>query len=282
METPLVPQELSGGTRKLLTVGVFLVFTFVLITVCLTIWYGFGEYHGGFVIVAISTIILLVCTGVLINLMRQDKLEDKVKYVTLAQSLGLILLSASLFAVIFGPTAAATYSVGGSVSGLQSAGLELTNDVDKQVVSQFDTSCGPWTFPKKFSDGAQWRMVISKQPSDAECVIMSGGTGSVKGKDSTAIRVVCTVKYTIGGNVGGLPNPATEPVILQQVGGGGRDSVSVSANGPFVFPTAVPPQTQYQVTVQTNPRGMTCTVTSGTGTVTNQPITNVMVTCSNG
>jgi hypothetical protein len=278
METPLVPNELSSGTRKLLSVGTFVVFAFVLVTVCLTVWYGVQEYHGGFVIVAISTIILLVCTGVLINLMRQDKLEDKVKYVTLAQSLGLILLSASLFAVIFGPTAAPTYSVGGSVSGLQSQGLSLSNDLDGQIISQFDTSCGPWTFPNKVVDGTSWRLSIKSQPSDAECVIMAGSTGSVKGKDASAIRIACTVKYTIGGRVSGLAG--TDPVVLLNGANGGRDTVSVSANGNFAFPTAVPANTPYQVTVQTQPRGQICTVVDGTGTVTNAPISSIVVGCS--
>jgi len=109
------------------------------------VWFGVGD-NGGFVITAIATVILLCCTGVLINLMRQDKLEDKVKYVTIAQSLGLVILSASLIAVIFGPEPTATYTVGGSVSGLTSSGLQLKNLKDGTMVTQFDTSCGPFVF----------------------------------------------------------------------------------------------------------------------------------------
>jgi len=289
MDAPLVPQELSSKTKKLLSVGIFLVCTFVTVTVCLTVWYGVQEYHGGFVIVAISTIILLVCTGVLINLMRQDKLEDKVKYVTLAQSLGLILLSASLFAVIFGPAPTPTYWVGGTVSGLQnsgtSAGLVLSNDIDKQTISSFDATCGPWTFPNKLPDGSSWRILIQTQPSDAECVIASGSTGKVQGRDANTIRITCTVRYTLGGRVSGLTGSETapNPVVLQQTANNARDTVTVNTNGNWNFPNPYPPGTQYTVTVLTQPQSprQSCIVVDGTGTITTGPVSTIVVSCSN-
>jgi len=281
METPLVPQELSGGTRKLLSVGMVLVFLFVIVTIGLSVWYGVQEYHGGFVIVAISTVIFLVCTGVLVNLMRQDKLEDKVKYVTLAQSLGLILLSASLFAVYFGPTAAPTFSLGGSISGLLNQGLILQNDGDSQKVQSFDQSCGAWSFPNKLPDGASWKLSIQQQPPDAECIFGSPQSGTIKGKDTITIKILCTVKYTIGGRVTGLTSQ--DGVTLMQGGNGARDLVTVFSNSTsFVFPTAVPAGTPYVVTVSTQPRNQVCTPVSGTatGTVSNAPVTDIVVGCA--
>jgi len=99
----------------------------------------------------------------------------------------------------------------------------------------------------------------------------------VKGKDDYSIRVVCTVQYTIGGRLTGLTS--TDPVVLQQGGGGARDPLSLTQNGAFTFPTPVPAGSQYQVTVTTQPKGQICTVIDGTGTVTNVPITSVLVSC---
>ena len=60
----------------------------------------------------------------------------------------------------------------------------------------------------------------------------------------------------------------------------GADNLSVSANGPFTFATALPAGAAYAVTVKTNPSGQTCSVTNGSGTVGAANVTNVAVTCA--
>ena len=61
----------------------------------------------------------------------------------------------------------------------------------------------------------------------------------------------------------------------------GGDDLSVSANGSFTFNTPVAGGAGYQVTVKTNPSGQSCTVSSGSGTVSGGNVTNVAVSCSN-
>jgi len=280
METPLVPQELSSGTKKVLWVGAALVFTFVTVAICLTVWYGIGEYHGGFVIIAISTIIILVCTGVLLNLMQQDKLEERVKLVALAQAFGLVLLSAALFAVIFGPVPSPTYNVGGSVSGLVSSAVKLTDSLSKPAtnLSVNAPTCGPWSFASKYTDGQSWKVVITEQPLDgAECEIGAGGTGKVSGKDVTSIRITCIVKYSVGGRIQGLQTGTEGVTLINQET---RDIVLVQANGNWAFPNKVTSNTKYNVQVQTNPRSQTCSVGGGQGTVTNADVTDINVVCT--
>jgi len=79
--------------------------------------------------------------------------------------------------------------------------------------------------------------------------------------------------YTIGGSVAGLSGS----VVLQDNGG---NDLTVAANGPFTFGTALTTGAAYSVTVRTNPAGQTCTVANGSGTVGTANVTNVAVTCS--
>jgi lysophospholipase L1-like esterase len=79
--------------------------------------------------------------------------------------------------------------------------------------------------------------------------------------------------YTVGGTISGL----SDTVVLQNNGG---DNYSTSANGSFVFATALDDSTNYTVTVLTQPAGQSCTVGNGSGTVSAN-VTNVSVTCVN-
>ncbi len=82
---------------------------------------------------------------------------------------------------------------------------------------------------------------------------------------------------TIGGTVYGLSG-GTSVVLLDN----GSDPITVAGNGTFTFDQTVEAQSTYNVTVETQPIGETCTVTNGTGTVTQDggDITNVAVTCN--
>ena len=79
--------------------------------------------------------------------------------------------------------------------------------------------------------------------------------------------------YSIGGNISGLSGT----VVLQD---NGNDNLSVSAAGPFTFSTRLVTGAAYNVTVNANPPGQSCTVTNGSGTVSSANVTNVAVTCS--
>jgi len=99
--------------------------------------------------------------------------------------------------------------------------------------------------------------------------IMSYGTGQV---DNWSGGTAGSQTYTVGGSVSGLSGT----VVLQDNGG---DNLSVSANGPFTFGTALASGAAYNVTVLTNPSGQTCTVNNGTGTMGSANLTSVAVFC---
>ncbi|MGL6029299.1 MAG: hypothetical protein ACRC0M_05905 [Legionella sp.] len=81
------------------------------------------------------------------------------------------------------------------------------------------------------------------------------------------------VDYTVGGSLFGLSGT----LVLENNGG---DALTLNADGTFTFSNALPPGSSYLVTVQSQPATQTCTVTNGSGTITNANITNVTVNCS--
>ena len=117
------------------------------------------------------------------------------------------------------------------------------------------------------------------QPSSpAQLCTVNNYIGVVTNSDITNINVVCTtpVMYSIGGSVIGL---AGSGLILQNNNG---DDLTISANGSFIFPTAMFDTTSYSVNVVQQPTNLsqTCVVNSGSGTLVGANITNVQVVCT--
>src|SRR5262252_1011775 len=80
--------------------------------------------------------------------------------------------------------------------------------------------------------------------------------------------------YSIGGMVTGLGSSGT--LVLQDNGG---DNLTITADGPFTFATALPYLAGYDVTVLNKPATKSCSVGSGTGIVPFGNITNVTISC---
>lgn len=78
--------------------------------------------------------------------------------------------------------------------------------------------------------------------------------------------------FTVGGTVAGLIGT----VILQNNGG---DDLTLNANGSFTFDTHLIENATYDVTVLTDPLTQNCHITNGSGTITSNNITNIIVTC---
>ena len=168
------------------------------------------------------------------------------------------------------------FTVGGSVSGLAGTGLVLQdNGVDSLTI----TVNGSFTFKTTIITGGSYAVTVQTQPSNpTQTCGVTAGSGSNVSANVSSVVVACTtnpVTATIGGTVSGLV--ANSSVILQNNGG---DSLTVTANGPFVFKTPVTGADIYAVTVVTQPvnPNQICTVTSGSGTAAAN-VTNVAVNC---
>lgn len=81
--------------------------------------------------------------------------------------------------------------------------------------------------------------------------------------------------YPIAGTITGL---TADGLTLQNNGG---DNLSPAANtASFQFPTRIAAGGRYEVSIITQPAGMTCIVTHGSGTNLNSAVTGVTVTCA--
>ncbi len=105
-----------------------------------------------------------------------------------------------------------------------------------------------------------------KTPQFAAAALASRGSGTV----ATATGTGTT--YTVGGTITGL---SATGLVLQN--NAGDDLTVASGATSFTFATAV--TGAYAVTVKTQPTGLTCTVSNGTGTAVAN-VTNVSATCS--
>ena len=83
---------------------------------------------------------------------------------------------------------------------------------------------------------------------------------------------VPSVTHTLGGTVSGLTGAG---LVLQN---GAGNNLAVAAGGAFTFATPVADNAPYNVGVQTQPAGQTCTVQNGSGTAS-AAVTNVVVAC---
>jgi Domain of unknown function (DUF2341) len=170
-----------------------------------------------------------------------------------------------------------TYTVGGSVGGLTGAGLVLSLNSGAQTLNI--AADGSFTFPTAINSGATYAVTVQTQPSSPtqNCTV-SSGTGTIGSADVTSVIVNCAVNtYTVGGSVSGL---AGSGFVLSL--NSGAQTLNVAADGSFTFATAINSGASYAVTVQTQPSAptQTCTVASGSGTVTSANIADVAVTCT--
>jgi large repetitive protein len=171
-------------------------------------------------------------------------------------------------------TTPTTFTVGGTVSGLNGTGLVLQNNATNNLTI---ASNGQFTFTNAIVSGGNYAVTILTQPTSPAqtCVITSGGSGTVT-SDVVIVVVTCANNtFTVGGTVTGLTGKG---LVLQDNGG---DNFAVTGNGSFTFATAIARGSNFVATVLTQPTtpSQTCNVTNGVGTNIIGNVTDVQVTC---
>jgi hypothetical protein len=161
------------------------------------------------------------------------------------------------------------YSLGGTVAGLTSDGLVLTDGSETYRVPVNATN---FTMPTAIAYGSSYRVSIQTQPAGLICTI-SGGTGTVPASAVSNVSVTCaSTGYTLGGSISGL---RTSGLVLTD----GMDDLSVSANATqFSMPNAHAYGSDYAITIKAQPSPGRCQIIHGTGTVSGH-VTTVQVTC---
>jgi len=165
-----------------------------------------------------------------------------------------------------------SFTIGGAVSGFSGSGLVLHNGSDVLPIR----ANGAYTFPTRVLSGGTFAVTVASQPvlSSLTCTVSNGG-GMVGAANVTNVNVTCaTSTVAVGGRVSGLVGAG---LVLHN----GTDSLPISANGSYTFPSRVARGGTYAVTVANQPTApsQTCTVASATGTAGTKDVTNVNVSC---
>jgi N-acetylneuraminic acid mutarotase len=163
------------------------------------------------------------------------------------------------------------YTLGGSINGLTSAGLVLTNGTNTLQVPSTATT---FQFVTSVAYTSSYNVVVTTQPTGQTCTVSSGNS-TMPAANVTSVVVTCSnTTYTLGGSITGLTSSG---LVLTD----GTDHVPVAPNAiTFSMPTALAYNSPYTVSVLTQPVGQLCAVTDGTGTIPAGNVSGVQVTCS--
>jgi hypothetical protein len=169
------------------------------------------------------------------------------------------------------------FPIGGTVSGLNGAGLVL-QDNGGDNLTVLGTGSVKFTFPSLVT-GA-YAVTVKTQPTNPaqNCSVGANGTGTAAAP-VTNVQISCGSVYTIGGTVSGLLGTG---LTLEDTLGTVLDQLPVTGTGavPFTFAIPAPINSTYTVSVITQPTNpaQNCFVNNGTGTVTGT-VNTVQVVC---
>jgi len=164
------------------------------------------------------------------------------------------------------------FSLGGTISGLgNNAGLTLSNGSDTLSVAAGSTH---FTMPTPVAFGSPYSVAVLTAPAGLICTASNASATMPAGNVASVVITCSDQSYSVGGTISGL---ASRGMVLIN----GSDTLTVSSGASsFTMPTAVAYTSAYAVTVQTQPTGLTCSVSNGTGTMGSTAVTNIAVTCS--
>jgi uncharacterized repeat protein (TIGR03803 family) len=164
------------------------------------------------------------------------------------------------------------FSLGGTISGLgNNAGLTLTNGSDTLSVAAGSIS---FAMPAPVAFGSPYAVAVLTAPAGLVCTA-SNASATMPASNVASVVITCSDQsYTVGGTISGLTGSGMVLV-------NGSDTLAVKPGASsFTMPTTMAYTSAYAVTVQTQPTGLTCSVSNGTGTMGSAAVTNIAVTCS--
>jgi 6-phosphogluconolactonase len=103
------------------------------------------------------------------------------------------------------PVTAATYTVGGTVTGLAGPGLVLENYMGFPADDLAIGTSGSFTFGKQLLSGAGYAIDVKTQPlTPPQYCQVTNDTGTVGTANVSNVQVTCAAGFTVGGTVSGL------------------------------------------------------------------------------
>ena len=122
--------------------------------------------------------------------------------------------------------------------------------------------------------GSSYSVAVQSAPPGLACST-SSASGSMPASSVTNVLIVCSDQsYSVGGTISGLISGGL-------VVANGSDTLAVTSGATgFTMPTAVAYTSPYNVMVQTQPAGLFCSVSNGSGTMGAGNAANIAVTCA--
>ncbi|SFG38245.1 hypothetical protein SAMN05518865_111165 [Duganella sp. CF458] len=185
-----------------------------------------------------------------------------------------LIAAALLAAALAACGGKASFTLGGSISGLANQGLILQNNGGDDL--KVNAGATSFSFPNGISYGTEYKVSIKQQPDHMTCAFL-GGTEVGSAGHTTSINIVLSCSqnaYTLGGTVQGLT--AGDLVLVN-----GSTSFTIAKGATsFTVPGTIPVGTAYGVTVLTKPDSQTCSVANGSGVMGDAARTNIAVSCT--
>jgi len=159
----------------------------------------------------------------------------------------------------------ANYNLSVAVTGL--TGTLVVNDSKSDSLT-FTTN-STQTFASTYASGSTYSVTIQTQPTGQTCTLSSNSSGTITA--NTTVTATCVSNYTISVVTTGLTSGT---LVVQD---SKSDTLSFASNNTQTFATSFASGSTYSVTVQTQPTGQTCTLSSNaSGTITS----NITVTAT--
>lgn len=109
-------------------------------------------------------------------------------------------------------------------------------------------------------------------PTDPSEQMDADGDGIGDNSDTDITPTPAPTPYTVGGTVTGL----TGTLVLQNNGG---DDLTLNTEGSFVFDSTLISADSYSVTVLTQPESQTCSVSGGSGVISDADVSSISILC---
>jgi hypothetical protein len=160
----------------------------------------------------------------------------------------------------------ATYTISVAVTGL--TGTLVVQDNTGAALT-FTTN-NTQTFSNTYTSGSTYSVTVQTQPAGQTCTLGSNASGTITSNFTVTATCVTNATYTISVAVTGL----TGTLVVQDNTGA---ALTFTSNNTQTFSNTYTSGATYSVTVQTQPAGQTCTLSSNaSGTITS----NITVTAT--
>jgi hypothetical protein len=163
-------------------------------------------------------------------------------------------------------TCVPNYKISVAVTGL--TGTLVVTD-SKSAALTFTTN-NTQTFSNTYTSGSTYSVTVQTQPAGQTCTLGSNASGTITSNITVTATCVTNATYTISVAVTGL----TGTLVVQDNTGA---ALTFTSNNTQTFSNTYTSGATYSVTVQTQPAGQTCTLSSNaSGTITS----NITVTAT--